>query len=438
MSRTPSTGHPTRYDGDGARAGLKLPGAGAPTPQGEAGYRRHRRSDDTTSPQPWLDPDLVRRVREKLLHDPGPVTPARVAAAVRATGQVLGSGALLELVAQLSAELAGAGPLQPLLDDPRTTDVFVNGPHGIWVDRGEGLTRHQLNLGAEADVRALAVRLASSGGRRLDDSSPLVDVRLPGGVRLNAVIPPISGEHTVLSLRVPRAGGFTVADLVASGFIPPPWAGLLHQLISRRINYLISGGTGSGKTALLGALLGLAPASDRIVLVEDAPELAVDHDHVVALAARQKNIEGAGEVTLTALVRNALRMRPDRLVVGECRGEEVRDMLAALNTGHDGGCATIHANAVEDVPARLEALGALAGLSPAAVSAQAGSAFDMVLHLRRHGARRGLVQLGVVVRDRTQTHVVPALWRESPEPAAPLSTGPAAEHLRALLEGGRR
>ena len=343
----------------------------------------------------WIDPTLVAEVRAHLLSHPGPVTTSSVATALQRSGRVLGSAALLELVKQISAELAGAGPLQGLLDDAGTTDLFVNGPRGIYVDRGAGIEQVPISLGTEADVRALAVRLAALGGRRLDDSQPLVDVRMPDGVRLNAVVPPLSGEHTVMSFRVPRERAFRLEELVASGSVTPEIADLLVHLLTVKANLLISGGTGSGKTVLLGALLAESDHRQRILVVEDARELRVDHPHVVQLAARQANVEGAGEVSMADLVRNALRMRPDRLVVGECRGAEVRDMLTALNTGHEGGCATIHANTATAVPARLEALGALAGMTREAVHSQMTTAIDVVVHLRRTGRGREVCELAV-------------------------------------------
>ena len=209
----------------------------------------------------WVDPALVAQIRSDLLDHPGPLTEAAVAAAVRRSGRVLGSAALPELVARLTAQLSGAGPLQPLLDRPGVTDVFVNGPRDVWADFGDGLVPVPLSLGAESDVRALAVRLAASGGRRLDDSSPLVDVRLPDGIRVNAVIPPLSGEVTVLSFRIPRPLAFGLEDLVRDGFIPAPLVTLIAEAVSRRANLLISGGTGSGKTVLLGAMLSAAPSA---------------------------------------------------------------------------------------------------------------------------------------------------------------------------------
>lgn len=350
----------------------------------------------------WLDADLIRDVRAHLLENPGPVTAGSVATALARSGRVVGSAELLELVSRISAQLGGAGPLQSILDAAETTDVFVNGPREVWVDSGRGLEQVPMSLGAEDDVRALAVRLAALGGRRLDDSQPLVDVRLPDGVRLNALIPPLSGENTVMSFRVPRSAGFRLSELIDRDFVSAEIADVLLDLLRVRANMLISGGTGSGKTVLLGALLAEIPADQRIVIVEDSRELSVDHGHVVQLAARQANVEGAGEVTMADLVRNALRMRPDRLVIGECRGAEVRDMLTALNTGHEGGCATIHANTAGAVPARLEALGALAGMTPEAVRSQTATAIDVILHISRgRDGRRHLSE--IAARDSAES-----------------------------------
>lgn len=364
----------------------------------------------------WLDAELIRDVRTHLLENPGPVTAGSVATALARSGRVVGSAELLELVSRISAQLGGAGPLQSLLDEPETTDVFVNSPQDVWVDRGSGLVPVPLSLGTEDDVRALAVRLAALGGRRLDDSQPLVDVRLPDGVRLNALIPPLAGEHTVMSFRVPRSKGFRLSELIERSFLTAEIAEVLLALLDVRANILISGGTGSGKTVLLGALLAEIPADQRIVIVEDSRELNVRHDHVVQLAARQANVEGMGEVSMADLVRNALRMRPDRLIIGECRGAEVRDMLTALNTGHEGGCATIHANTASAVPARLEALGALAGMSPEAVRSQSMTAIDVILHItrRRDGHRR----LAEIAARTSAEHTAPTEPQTSGEVAA--------------------
>jgi pilus assembly protein CpaF len=359
-----------------------------------------------------LDRDLVARVRETLADERAVPSPGRVAAAVREAGIVLGDVGLLDVVDAMQAELSGSGPLTSLLADPAVTDVLVNGSSGVWVDRGAGLERADVDLGDVGQVRRLAVRLAGLAGRRLDDAAPWVDARLPDGTRLHAVLPPVVQGGAHLSLRVPRRTAWSFDDLVAAGTVPVAWAPVLRAIVARRAAYVVTGGTGVGKTTVLAALLALVPPAERIVLVEDSAELTVRHPHVVRLEGRPANVEGVGAVTLTDLVRQALRMRPDRLVVGEVRGAEVRELLAALNTGHEGGCGTIHANAATDLPARLEALGALAGLDRPAVAAQAGSALDLVIHLRRQDGVRRVAEIAAVVAGRAGLQIVPALTAE--------------------------
>ena len=353
-----------------------------------------------------LDPRLLARVREHVAAG-GPVpVGAALATMAREGGCVLGQEDLAALPDRVRAELLGAGPLQGLLALPGVTDVLVNGPRDVWIDRGAGLERVDVHV---PDVRALAVRLAAAGGRRLDDAAPVVDAALPDGTRLHAVLPPVAAGGAVISLRVLRRHAFTLDDLEAEGSVAPAVGAALRALVAGRANLLVSGGTGTGKTTLLATLLGLVAPDQRVVCVEDALELVPDHPHVVHLVARRPNVEGAGEVDLTALVRHALRMRPDRIVLGECRGAEVREVLTALNTGHDGSCATVHANTVADVPARLVALGALAGMSPGAVAAQALSGLHAVVHLRRAGALRYVAQVGAVAGGGAGWEVEPVL-----------------------------
>jgi len=311
---------------------------------------------------------------------------------------VLGETGAARARSELAAQVLGAGPLESLLTDPRVTDVLVNPGSGVWVDRGEGLVRTDCVVGDEAAVRRLAVRLAGIAGRRLDDTSPYVDGLLPGGVRLHAVLPPIAVEGSHISLRVPRQVAPSLVELARWGMFGAGWLRVLQALVSRRCSFVVSGGTGSGKTTLLGALLGEVDFCERLVIVEDVRELAIVHPHVVRLQSRPANVEGRGEIGLTALVRQSLRMRPDRLVVGEVRGAEVREMLAALNTGHEGGCGTLHANTAADVVARFEALGALAGLSPTAVHSQLLSAVQVVVHVRRSSGCRFVDTLAVLAR----------------------------------------
>ncbi len=334
-----------------------------------------------------------------------------VRAAAAAAGTVLGVGDLRAAVDGVRDHAWGLGALRGLVEDPEVTDVLVNGGGQVWVDRGGGLQQVPVGLGGEEQVRALAVRLAAAAGRRLDEAMPWVDARLPGGVRLHAVVPPVSPAGTHLSLRILRGRHLDLDALVSAGSLHPHWRPVLARLVAARAAFLVTGGTGCGKTTLLAALLSLVPPGERIVLVEDVGELDPRHPHVVRLEARHPNVEGRGAVSLEALVRQALRMRPDRLVVGECRGAEVRELLAALNTGHEGGCGTLHANSAAEVPARLEALGALAGLGPEAVRAQAAAALDAVVHLRRAAdGRRYVAEVAVVRRSGGgDLRVIPAL-----------------------------
>ncbi|HET6393604.1 MAG TPA: TadA family conjugal transfer-associated ATPase [Blastococcus sp.] len=374
-------------------------------------------------------PPLLDRVRARLAVQPGPPTRAAVAALVREeAGGLLGDDDVLLAVRTAVDELAGAGPLEPLLRAPGVTDVLVNGPDRVWVDRGGGLELSSVSFPDDDAVRRLAVRLAATVGRRLDDASPWVDVGLPDGTRLHAVLPPVSGSGTCLSLRVLRRTTHSLAELAALGTLPGGSETVLRAVVARRLAFLVTGGTGSGKTTLLSALLGAADGDDRIVLCEDAPELAPAHPHVVRLVTRPPNVEGVGSVTLRDLVRQALRMRPDRLVVGEVRGAEVVDLLAALNTGHDGGCGTLHANRPAEVPARLEALGVAAGLDRAAVHSQAAAALSLVVHLRRTARGRRVTEIGVVRRSGDRIVVEPG-WR------ADGLAAPAADHLAGLLAG---
>ena len=337
---------------------------------------------------------IVERVRTRLADLDVPAGRARVAELVRAeAGSLIDNADLLALIHAAEDELVGAGPLEALLRRPGVTDVLVNGPDDVWVDTPDGLQRTAVTFTDAAAVRRLAQRLATLAGRRLDDATPWVDATLPDGTRLHAVLPPIAADCPCICLRVLGRRRFSFADLVERGTIPRPAAAVLEELIAGRRSFLVTGGTGSGKTTLLGALLSLVPEHERLVLVEDAPELTPVHPHVVRLLARAPNVEGAGAVTLRDLVRQALRMRPDRVVVGEVRGAEVADLLCALNTGHEGGCGTVHANSPTEVPARLEALGAMGGLDRAGVHSQMAAGLDAVVHLTRTGYGRTVSEI---------------------------------------------
>jgi pilus assembly protein CpaF len=343
---------------------------------------------------------LVDAVRERLARSPGELSPHRVAEALRAAGRPVGDATVLEVYEALRRDVVGAGPLEPLLRLPGVTDVLVNGPDEVYLDRGSGLERTAVRFADDEAVRRLAQRLAAHAGRRLDDATPYADLRLADGTRFHAVLSPLARPGTLVSLRVPRAAGFTLAELVERQMVATELVGLLQAVVAARVAFLVTGGTGTGKTTLLAALLGEVDPEERVVVVEDASELRPRHGHVVALEGRPPNVEGAGAIEVRTLVRQALRMRPDRLVVGEVRGGDVVELLAALNTGHEGGCGTLHANSALDVPARVEALALAAGLGREAAHSQLASALDVVLHLARGSdGRRRLAQVAVPARD---------------------------------------
>ena len=377
------------------------------------------------TPHPTLDLEVV---RDRLARNPGDLTPHRVAEALRESGRPVGDAAVLEVYEALRRDVVGAGPLEPLLRTPHVTDVLVNGADEVHLDRGAGLERTTVRFPDEESVRRLAQRLAALGGRRLDDATPYADLRLPDGTRFHAVLAPLARPGTLISLRVPRSRTFTVDELVDAAMLTPDTARLVLGIVEARLAFLVSGGTGSGKTTLLAALLSRVDPAERVVVVEDASELRPDHPHVVALEGRPPNLEGAGAVEVRTLVRQALRMRPDRLVVGEVRGAEVVDLLAALNTGHEGGCGTVHANSAVDVPARIEALALAAGLNRDAAHSQLASAVHVVIHLARgpDGVRR-LRQVAVPERRPDGlVAMVPALEVDDDGVARP---GPGARVL---------
>jgi pilus assembly protein CpaF len=375
----------------------------------------------------------VEAVRVQLSTAPGEITPHRVAEALRAAGRPVGDATVLAVYEALRRDVVGAGPLDPLLHQTAVTDVLVNGPAEVYVDRGAGLERADVRFPDEAAVRRLAQRLVSSGGRRLDDAAPYADVRLRDGTRCHAVLAPLARPGTAISLRVPRRGGFTLDELHTAGTLTDETLPLVQRVVASRRAFLITGGTGSGKTTLLAALLSEVDAAERIVVVEDATELRPAHPHVVGLEARPANLEGHGHVALRDLVRQALRMRPDRLVVGEVRDAAVVDLLAALNTGHEGGCGTLHANSAADLPARIEALALAAGLGREAAHSQLAAAIDVALHLTRSAdGRRRLSEVGVLERDAAGlVRTVAALTITAD---GRLRWGPAADRLADLLE----
>ncbi|WP_375407570.1 CpaF family protein [uncultured Amnibacterium sp.] len=286
--------------------------------------------------------------------------------------------------------LPALGTLAAYANDPDVTDLLVDGRGVLWRDAGRGLEVVHGAPGMDAAAaRRLAVALVAAGGRHLDDATPAVDVRIPGGARVHAVLPPVSTAGPLISIRIARSTPWRLTDLETAGMVDAAQAAELREHVRARRNLLICGPAGSGKTTLLAALMAEVPHSERIVTVEDVAEIVVDHPHVVGLETRQPNTDGVGAIGLAALVRETLRMRPDRIVVGECRGAEIAELLNALNTGHDGGAGTVHCADPDALGARLEALGALAGLPPAALRAQALVAIDVVVQLgRQEGVRR--------------------------------------------------
>ncbi|WP_375493455.1 TadA family conjugal transfer-associated ATPase [uncultured Jatrophihabitans sp.] len=369
---------------------------------------------------------LVDRVRRRLVTEAHP--PGRLDAAVRAESHgIVDDAVFARLRRDVAAELHGAGPLEPLLATPSVTDVLVNAPDSVWIDRGHGMERVHVSFADDAAVRRLAQRLAAAAGRRLDDAAPFVDAVLPDGTRLHAALAPLA-PCTTISLRVLARRRHDLDSLVAGGAAPAEIAELLRAVVAARLAFVVTGGTGTGKTTLLGALLDEIPPTERVLVIEDAAELVAAHPHLVRLVCRGANVEGAGAIGLRELVRQALRMRPDRLIVGEFRGAEMVELLVALNTGHEGSAATLHANSAADVPARFAALGALAGLAAPAVTSLVASAIDLVVHLRRgRDGLRAVAEIGMLHRVGDALRVVPVWDRLTGD-------GPGAADLRAVLD----
>ncbi|MET3920466.1 CpaF family protein [Arthrobacter sp. UYEF20] len=296
------------------------------------------------------------------------------------------------LIREITDDVLGHGPIQRFLDDPSVTEVMVNRFDQIYVEREGQLTLTDTKFTSDDALRRVIERIVSNVGRRIDESSPLVDARLADGSRVNAIIPPLAVNGPALTIRKFGREPLTVDKLIAMGSLSPEMAELLRACVLARMNIIVSGGTGTGKTTLLNVLSSFIPASDRIVTIEDAVELQLQQDHVVRLESRPQNIEGKGEVSIRDLVRNSLRMRPDRIVVGEVRGGECLDMLQAMNTGHDGSISTVHANSPRDAIARLETLVLMAGmdLPLRAVREQVASAVNLIVHISRlrDGSRR--------------------------------------------------
>ncbi len=341
--------------------------------------------------------DLKRRIQEKLIAELDPAMDITQTGEVRATIEEMFETILMEenivlsrserrrLFEQIVAEILGLGPLEPLLADDSITEVMVNGPKNIFVERDGKIERTNASFESDEHLMRIIDRIVAPLGRRIDESSPMVDARLPDGSRVNAVIPPISLVGPTVTIRKFSRIPLTIQDLIGFGSITPEAVEFLRASVTARINILISGGTGSGKTTLLNVLSGFIPNDERIVTIENAAELQLRQEHVVTLESRPPNIEGRGEITTRDLVINTLRMRPDRIVVGECRGAEALDMLQAMNTGHDGSLTTAHSNSPRDSLARLETMVLMAGmdLPMRAIREQIASAIQLVVHEER-------------------------------------------------------
>lgn len=341
--------------------------------------------------------DLKTRVQNRLLAELDPSMDISKINEVRSTIQDLFEQVLAEenivlsrperhrLFEQIAAEILGFGPLQPLLEDESITEVMVNGAKNIYIERGGKITRVPMSFESDDHVMRIIDRIVAPMGRRIDESSPYVDARLPDGSRVNAIIPPISLVGPVVTIRKFFKNPITIEQLVQFGSITPEALHFLKACVESRLNIVISGGTGSGKTTLLNILSSFIPADERIITIENAAELQLRQEHVVTLESRPPNIEGRGEVTIRQLVINALRMRPDRIIVGEIRDDAALDMLQAMNTGHDGSMTTAHSNSPRDTLARIETMSLMAGLElpVRAIREQISSAIDMVVHQER-------------------------------------------------------
>ncbi|BAF53351.1 TadA family conjugal transfer-associated ATPase [Corynebacterium glutamicum] len=353
---------------------------------------------------------VVENVQRIIATKATPPTSAEIASLIREQAGVISNEDIVMVLRRLRSDSVGVGPLESLLALPGVTDVLVNAHDSVWIDRGQGVEKVDMDLGSEEAVRRLATRLALTCGRRLDDAQPFADGRITrddGSVlRIHAVLAPLAESGTCISVRVLRQARLSLDDLINSGTVPEDIAPALRNIINQRRSFLVVGGTGTGKTTLLSAMLTEVPADQRIICIEDTAELHPGHPSIINLVSRQANVEGAGAVSMADLLKQSLRMRPDRIVVGEIRGAEVVDLLAAMNTGHDGGAGTIHANSISEVPARMEALAATGGLDRMALHSQLAAAVDIVLVMKHTPFGRRLAQLGVLCGNPVTTQVV--------------------------------
>ncbi|MEU6663549.1 CpaF family protein [Streptomyces sp. NPDC046821] len=382
-------------------------------------------------PGPARDDGLVAVYRAKLLEEIDLAEMSSLAAADRRVrlervlghiisreGPVLSSAERSQLVRRVVDEALGLGVLEPLLADASITEIMVNGPDAIFVERAGRVEQLPLRFASQEQLMQTIERIVSTVNRRVDESNPMVDARLPTGERVNVIIPPLSLTGATLTIRrFPRA--YTLPELIGLGSLDEQMLMLLSAFVRARFNVIVSGGTGSGKTTLLNALSGLIPPHERIITIEDSAELQLQQDHVIRLESRPPNVEGKGQVTIRDLVRNSLRMRPDRIIVGEVRGGETLDMLQAMSTGHDGSLATVHANAAEDALMRLQTLGSMSEVQIPfeALKDQINSAVDVLVQLTRHAdGSRKVTEIALLVSHGREQFRISTVSRFVPHP----------------------
>ena len=362
---------------------------------------------------------------------------AEIGALMDATGSVLTPQERQLLVQDIARDVMGLGPIEQFLNDPTVNEVMVNGSDNIYVERAGLVERTNVRFMSEEHLRRVIERIVSSVGRRIDESSPMVDARLADGSRINVIVPPLSLDGSILTIRKFAKDPFTVGDLIRMGTFTDPVASLLAATVEGGMNILVSGGTGTGKTTLLNVLSSFVPHQDRIVTIEDAVELQLHQEHVIRLEARPPNIEGNGQVTIRDLVRNSLRMRPDRIIIGEVRGAEALDMLQAMNTGHDGSLTTVHANAPRDALARLETMVLMAGfdLPTRAIREQIASALNLIVQIERgrDGSRR-ITHLTEVVGMEGDIITLQDIYRYDYKEMALLPTGVRPEFVDTMSQ----
>jgi pilus assembly protein CpaF len=389
--------------------------------------------------------DLADRLRDRLLAEAGDAAPSsvgtleeRIRALVDREAGLLDAGTRAELTTRIARRSFGLGPLEPLLADPTVDEIMVNGAGGagaVWVERAGRLEPADVAFADEAELRHAIERILAPLGRRVDEAEPLCDARLSDGSRINVVLPPLAVDGPLLTIRRFRSRPLDADALVAGGTWSPPLRDFLARAVAARLNILVSGGTGSGKTTTLGVLSSFVGSAERIATIEDTAELRLQQPHVVRLEGRPPNVEGRGEITIRRLLRNALRMRPDRIIVGEVRGGEALDMLAAMTTGHDGSLSTVHAGSPAEALRRVETLALMAdvALPHAAIREQVADALDLVVHQARlRDGRRQVVAVSEVVRvaGGPATRDVYTVRNDRPRWRAPLS-----EQLAERLEG---